>query len=46
LFIQIQETLEVSIGHALISDAIDLGLSNTIAAYLKALTPERDQPDR
>lgn len=29
--------LEVSIGHALIADAIDMGLSNAVKAYLKIL---------
>ncbi|MFO7998619.1 MAG: pyridoxine 5'-phosphate synthase [Bacteroidales bacterium] len=31
--------LEVSIGHALISDALYLGLENTIQLYLRQLTP-------
>ncbi|MEM6523095.1 MAG: pyridoxine 5'-phosphate synthase [Bacteroidota bacterium] len=34
---QIPETLEVSIGHALICDAIYLGLENTIQLYLNQL---------
>ncbi|RZK49907.1 MAG: pyridoxine 5'-phosphate synthase [Pedobacter sp.] len=34
---EIPNLLEVSIGHALISDALYLGLENTIQAYLKAL---------
>jgi pyridoxine 5-phosphate synthase len=34
---QIPELLEVSIGHALISDALYLGLENTIQMYLKLL---------
>lgn len=34
----IPNLLEVSIGHALISDALYLGLENTIAAYLKQLS--------
>lgn len=34
---QIPGLLEVSIGHALISDALYLGLENTIQLYLKAL---------
>lgn len=33
----VTELLEVSIGHALISDALYLGLENTIQQYLKAL---------
>lgn len=36
---QIPELLEVSIGHALISDALYLGLQNTIQLYLRALRP-------
>ncbi len=32
---------EVSIGHALISDALYLGLENTVAAYLECLEPSR-----
>ena len=31
--------LEVSIGHALISDALYLGLDNTVKAYLNELNP-------
>ena len=34
---QIPGLLEVSIGHALISDALYLGLENTIQLYLKQL---------
>ena len=30
---------EVSIGHALISDALYLGLSNAVASYLACLRP-------
>ena len=33
----IPNLLEVSIGHALISEALYLGLENTIQAYLKRL---------
>jgi pyridoxine 5-phosphate synthase len=33
----IKPLLEVSIGHALISDAIDMGLSNAVKAYCKIL---------
>jgi pyridoxine 5-phosphate synthase len=29
--------MEVSIGHALISDAMDMGLSNAVKAYCKIL---------
>ena len=35
--LQIPELLEVSIGHALISDALYLGLENTIQMYLRLL---------
>lgn len=35
----IPELLEVSIGHALVSDALELGLSNAVRAYLSALRP-------
>ena len=35
---QIPELLEVSIGHALISDALYLGLENTIQMYLRQLS--------
>ncbi len=34
------ELLEVSIGHALVCDALYLGLHNTIVAYLNALHPD------
>jgi pyridoxine 5-phosphate synthase len=37
LFRQITEVAEVSIGHALISDAIDLGLGGAVKRYLQAL---------
>jgi len=30
--------LEVSIGHALIADALDMGLHNAVKAYLKILS--------
>ena len=36
-FCSISNVLEVSIGHALISDALELGLSNAVKAYLKIL---------
>ena len=36
-FVTIPDILEVSIGHALISDAIFKGLENTVKAYLKTL---------
>ena len=40
LFRQIEEVAEVSIGHALISDALYRGLSDTVAAYLRAIAGE------
>lgn len=36
-FVSIPGILEVSIGHALIADAIFMGLENTVKAYLKVL---------
>jgi len=36
-FCSIPNVLEVSIGHALISDALELGLTNAVQAYLKVL---------
>ena len=36
-FCSIPNVLEVSIGHALISDALEMGLSNAVKAYLKIL---------
>jgi len=38
LFSTIAELAEVSIGHALIADALDVGLSNAVHAYLSALS--------
>lgn len=37
LFRQITEVAEVSIGHALICDALEIGLSASVTAYVKAL---------
>ena len=37
LFRQIQEVAEVSIGHALIADALELGLANAVRAYVTTL---------
>jgi len=39
LFRRIPGIAEVSIGHALISDALDMGLAETVRAYLRALRP-------
>lgn len=36
-FVTIPKILEVSIGHALIADALTMGMSETVAAYLRAL---------
>jgi len=36
-FCRISGILEVSIGHALIADALDLGISNAVRAYLRIL---------
>lgn len=41
--INIQGLLEVSIGHALISDALYLGLENTIQLYLRELTKAKNK---
>jgi pyridoxine 5-phosphate synthase len=38
-FCSIPGILEVSIGHALMAEALDTGLKNTVQAYLKILTP-------
>ena len=37
-FITIPQILEVSIGHALIGDALEMGLSQAVKAYLKVLS--------
>ena len=37
LFRRIREVAEVSIGHALISDALDMGLAAAVEAYIKVL---------
>ncbi|MFU8813969.1 MAG: pyridoxine 5'-phosphate synthase [Pseudomonadales bacterium] len=47
LFSQIREVAEVSIGHALISDALNLGLATTVQRYLQAIagdSNDRQQP--
>ena len=36
-FLSIPDILEVSIGHALTADALEMGLSNAVKAYLKVL---------
>lgn len=38
-FCKIPNVLEVSIGHALMAEALDMGLKNTVQAYLKILNP-------
>jgi len=37
----VADVAEVSIGHALIADALDLGLNATVAAYLQAIGAQR-----
>jgi pyridoxine 5-phosphate synthase len=37
-FCSIPDILEVSIGHALIAEALEIGLFNTVQAYLKILS--------
>ena len=39
LFNSLGELAEVSIGHALISDALRYGLEQTVYRYLKAINP-------
>jgi pyridoxine 5-phosphate synthase len=41
LFLQIREVAEVSIGHALISDALEMGLTAAVTAYLNLLADAR-----
>ena len=39
--------LEVSIGHALIADALELGMAETVRAYLRCIRrPDRAAPTR
>ncbi len=40
-FKEIPNLLEVSIGHALTADALEMGYANAVKAYLKALTQQR-----
>ena len=42
-FCSIPGILEVSIGHALIADALEMGLSTAVKAYLQAATPKAIQ---
>jgi pyridoxine 5-phosphate synthase len=44
-FCRIPGILEVSIGHALIADALDLGLANAVRAYLRILASEPQRAD-
>ena len=37
--------LEVSIGHALVSDALELGYEETVRAYLRCIA-DADRPER
>ncbi|HEY4330385.1 MAG TPA: pyridoxine 5'-phosphate synthase, partial [Phycisphaerae bacterium] len=41
LFVQRVKVAEVSIGHALIADALEFGMAQTIQSYLKASTPKK-----
>lgn len=43
LFSTIPNILEVSIGHALISEALEMGLANTVKAYLEILAEAEKQ---
>jgi pyridoxine 5-phosphate synthase len=43
-FCSIPNVLEVSIGHALMAEALDMGLKNTVQAYLKILSPAAATP--
>jgi len=36
---QVTGVLEVSIGHALVADALQLGMASAVAAYVQELTP-------
>ncbi|HYO91988.1 MAG TPA: pyridoxine 5'-phosphate synthase [Pyrinomonadaceae bacterium] len=38
LFCSIPNIMEVSIGHAIVSDALEMGLANAVMAYLKVLS--------
>ncbi|WP_309476529.1 pyridoxine 5'-phosphate synthase [Scytonema millei] len=40
-FCSIPNILEVSIGHALIADALDMGLSTAVKEYLKVLSESK-----
>jgi pyridoxine 5-phosphate synthase len=42
-FCQISGVLEVSIGHALVADALEVGLSNAVRAYLTVLRSDFSQ---
>lgn len=46
LFCTIPNILEVSIGHALISDALEMGLAATVRAYLKLLAEAEKEEDK
>lgn len=46
LFCSIPDIMEVSIGHALISDALEMGLATAVKAYLKVLSEaEKEVPE-
>jgi pyridoxine 5-phosphate synthase len=43
-FCEIPRILEVSIGHALVADALEMGMTDAVGAYLAVLTnPDRDK---
>lgn len=44
LFCRVPGLLEVSIGHALISDALDMGLKSAVRAYLEILRRSEKEP--
>jgi pyridoxine 5-phosphate synthase len=45
LFASIAEIVEVSIGHALVADALEMGLAAAVAAYLAAIAQGRRRVD-
>ena len=45
-FIAIGDVAEVSIGHALIADALEFGLSATVRKYLEAIARGNEQSGR
>ncbi|HEY1371188.1 MAG TPA: pyridoxine 5'-phosphate synthase [Candidatus Binatia bacterium] len=45
MFCRISGILEVSIGHAVMADAFEMGLSNAVAAYLRVLAASSQADD-